>query len=67
MNTWYVLPGFESDSVFLVFHDFANPEFLQENQELQLWYGEDLENFNEDNNEGQTCADVYAWYLWTNS
>lgn len=63
MNTWYALPGFEPDSDFLVFHDFANPEFLQENQELQLWYGEDLENFNEDNNEGQTCADVYAWYL----
>ncbi|XP_015772217.1 PREDICTED: uncharacterized protein LOC107350507 [Acropora digitifera] len=62
-STWYALPGFEPDSPFLVFHDFSNPDFFHRGQQLQLWYGEDLENVNEENNSGKTCVEVYAWYL----
>lgn len=63
MTTWYALPGFGPDSDFLVFHDFAHPYFFHQNQELQLWYGEDLKNVSEKDNDGQTCVDVFAWYL----
>lgn len=63
-TTWYSLPGFDHDSPILVFHDFSNPEFVQQGQELQLWYGEDLENIGEDDNSGEsTCVEVYVWYL----
>lgn len=60
---WYALPGFEPNSPFLVFHDFANPEYFRDGQELQLWYGEDMKNSSESDNGGQTCAKVYVWYL----
>lgn len=63
MPTWYALPGFEPDSKFLVFHDFSNPEFLPYGQELQVWYGEDLADVSEADNDGKTCVEVFAWYL----
>lgn len=63
MTTWYALPGFEPDSPFLVFHDFANPEFFHQGQKLQIRYGEDLKNVSEDDNAGETCVEVYVWYL----
>ena len=63
LNAWYSLPGFEPDSQVLVLHDFSNPEFFHQGQELQLWYGEDLQNVNEANNSGETCVEVYVWYL----
>ncbi|XP_078373110.1 uncharacterized protein LOC144656749 [Oculina patagonica] len=63
MSMWYALPGFEPDSQFLVFHDFSNPEFLPHGQKLQVWYGEDLADVSEADNDGQTCVEVFAWYL----
>lgn len=61
---WYALPGFHPDSPFLVFHDFANPEFVQYGQEVEIWYGEDLQGVSEDDNDGKSCVEVFAWYLW---
>lgn len=60
---WYALPGFHPDSPFLVFHDFANPEFVQYGQEVEIWYGEDLQGVSEDDNDGKSCVEVFAWYL----
>lgn len=60
---WYVLPGFHPNSPFLVFHDFANPEFVQYGQEVEIWYGEDMEDVSEDDNDGESCVEVFAWYL----
>ncbi|XP_058949263.2 uncharacterized protein [Pocillopora verrucosa] len=63
MSAWYALPGFGPDSPFLVFQDFSNPEYFQHGQELQLWYGEVLKGVSVNDNDGKTCAEVYAWYL----
>jgi len=63
MSMWYALPGFEPDSPFLVFHDFANPEFVQYGQQIEIWYGEDLVGVSEDDNDGESCVEVFAWYL----
>ena len=62
-SPWYHLPGFQPDSPVLVFHDFAHPEFVQEGEILQVWYGEDLINASEENNAGETFVEVHAWYL----
>ena len=63
MSKWYALPGFEPDSPFLVFHDFANPEFVQYGQQVEIWYGEDLDDVSEGDNDGESCVEVLAWYL----
>lgn len=62
-SAWYALPGFEPNSPFLVFHDFANPEFVQYGQKIEIWFGEDLVNDSEEDNDGETCVEVFAWYL----
>lgn len=63
MSKWYSLPGFEPNSPFLVFHDFANPEFVQYGQKVEIWFGEDLANDSEEDNDGESCVEVFAWYL----
>ena len=47
-------------SDFLTFVDLDHPMFVEEGSELQIWYGEDYKGWNEVNNEGTHCVDVYA-------
>ncbi|XP_022781398.1 uncharacterized protein LOC111322549 [Stylophora pistillata] len=63
LSAWYALPGFDPESPFIVFHDFSNPEYFPRGQVLQLWYGEVLKDVSVKDNHGETCAEVYAWYL----
>ena len=62
-SKWYVLPDFDPNSPTLVFDDFQHPIYVTPGQNLRLWYGEDLKNSGEDNNGGETCADVYGWFM----
>ena len=58
---WSKIPGYSGNSPRLVLSSFAPPEFsVRKNQELRLWYGEDLTNDGEGDNEGRTCCDVYT-------
>jgi len=59
----YNLDGNGYKSAELVFRNLSSPLFLSRNQELQIWYGQDWVGFSEDNNSGETCVDVYAWYM----
>jgi len=59
----YSLDGNGHKSAELVFRNLSSPLFLSRNQELQIWYGQDWVGFSEDNNSGETCVDVYAWYM----
>ena len=59
-GAWYKLPGSTYNSPEIVFTDLKNPLILSSGQELRIWYGEDLLNSGEDDNNGTTCADVYA-------
>lgn len=54
---------FDSMSSVLVFQRFDDPLYVAPGQQLRVWYGEDLKDVSEDDNGGQTCADVFALYM----
>ncbi|XP_031560790.1 uncharacterized protein LOC116296830 [Actinia tenebrosa] len=60
-NLWYYLPGTDdllSDE--LVFVNYGTPFYLEQYRQLRVWYGEDLKNSAEGDNQGRVCVDVYA-------
>ena len=59
-NGRYNLPGYSSSSSELVFEKSGKPHVIFANNELRLWYGEDLRGHTEEDNDGETCADVYG-------
>ncbi|KAL9958395.1 hypothetical protein ACROYT_G035401 [Oculina patagonica] len=59
---YYSLDGTHHTSPELVFRDLSNQLSVSRNQELQIWYGQDLVDCSEENNSGTTCVDVYVWY-----
>ena len=59
-NGRYNLPGYSSSSSELVFEKSGKPHVIFANNELRLWYGEDLRGHTEGDNDGKTCADVYG-------
>ena len=58
----YQLDGADFNSATLVFKLLRTPLVVLVGQQFQLWYAHDLVNYTEDNNDGKTCADVYALY-----
>jgi len=62
-NLWYNMEQFDSQSDVLVFQRFDDPLYVTPGQQLRVWYGEDLKDISEDDNGGQTCADVLALYM----
>ena len=59
---FYSLPGYHHNSTELVFRNLVNPLSVSSNQEMQIWYGQDWMDRGEEDNSGETCVDVYAWY-----
>ena len=60
----YTLPGYYADSKEIAFTDISTPLLLSSGQKLRIWYGEDLTNSAEGDNEGISCVDVYAKYIY---
>ncbi|XP_029201484.2 uncharacterized protein LOC114965926 [Acropora millepora] len=60
---YYTIPGYDGQSSEIVFSVFPNPLHLSSDGELRLWYGEDRVDSGEHNNNGTSCADVFAKYL----
>ena len=60
---FYSLPGYHHNSTELVFRTLVNPLSVSNNQEMQIWYGQDMVDRYEDDNSGKTCVDVYAFYV----
>ena len=58
----YKIDGIDSNAMQLVFNNLPSPMSVTTGQEFQIWFGEDLRNWHEYDNSGETCADVYAWY-----
>ena len=58
----YKIEGVGVNDNELRFNNLPTPISVSVGDEFQIWYGQDLKNCSEDNNSGQTCADVYAWY-----
>lgn len=59
----YTIPGYDSSSSEIVITDFPNPIHLSSGQELRMWFGHDLFDKNEYDNNGTVCTDVFARYL----
>ena len=59
----YTIPGYGPNSSEIVFCDFPNPLHLSSGQELRLWHSHDLRNHQEKDNDGNSCANVFAKYL----
>ena len=59
---WYTVPGYNSLSPELVLPFFTSPKWVHPNQELRLWYGENLVKQSAGNG-GKVCADVYALFV----
>ena len=59
---FYKIEGVGVNDTELRFNNLPSPISVSVGDEFQIWYGQDLNNCSEDNNSGQTCADVYAWY-----
>lgn len=58
---WYYLPftdALHSDEI--VFTNYENPVYLSKGAEVKIWFGEDLKNWNNSDNSGRVCVDVYA-------
>ena len=58
----YRIDGIHVNSTELVFNILSPPLSVSFGQVFHIWFGEDLNDCGDDNNIGETCADVYAWY-----
>lgn len=56
------LPPYESFSPEIILPRFS-PYQAAAGTTLRLWYGEDLVDFTESDNDGSVCCDVYALYV----
>jgi len=59
----YHLDGIGVNSPELVFNRLSPQLSVSIGQEFQIWQGEDLTDCYDYDNGGQTCVDVYAWYV----
>ena len=57
---WYTILGYHMDSNPLVFSDHQTDVYGTAGLELRLWYSQDLFNYDEWDNEGLSCTDVYV-------
>ena len=47
----------------LVFANFGQPLYLPKDEKLRFWYGDDLKNHSEGDNQGQVCFHVFALFM----
>ncbi|XP_044181596.1 uncharacterized protein LOC122962518 [Acropora millepora] len=62
-NRSYKIPGYNSSSSEIIITDFPNPLYLSSGQDLRLWFGDDLFDHHENNNNGTVCTNVFVRYL----
>ncbi|KAJ7349523.1 hypothetical protein OS493_038824, partial [Desmophyllum pertusum] len=61
---WYDMPVVDDKySDELVFSNFDVPLYLQPHMELRIWFGEDLKNWSETDNQGRVCVDVMGYVI----
>ena len=59
----YKIEGVGVKAAELRFNNLPFPISVSVGHEFQIWFGADLKGCSEDNNSGETCADVYGWHL----
>ena len=61
---WYTMPVVDDKhSDELVFSNFDYPLYLHPYMELRVWFGEDLKNWFESDNQGRMCIDDLAYVI----
>ena len=61
---WYTMPVVDDKhSDELVFSSFDYPLYLHPYMELRVWFGEDLKNWAESDNQGRVCVDVFGYVI----
>ena len=60
---YYTLEGYKSTSSELVFPNVSAPGTVTRGQVMRLWFVEDLGDDSEGDNSGESCADVYLFYV----
>lgn len=61
---WYNMPAVdENHTDELVFSNFEYPLYLSPFMELRIWFGEDLKNWSDGDNQGRVCVDVYGYVI----
>ena len=60
---FYVLDGVNQGSPELILGNLSRPLSLLKDQQLQIWYGQDWVDCSENNNNGTSCVDIFAWYV----
>ncbi|KAL9975380.1 hypothetical protein ACROYT_G012536 [Oculina patagonica] len=59
----YTLEGYTSTSPELVFPNVSEPGAPTRGIELRIWFVEDLADYSEHDNSGESCADVFLFYV----
>ena len=59
----YTLEGYTSTSPELVFPNASQPGLVTRGQEFRIWFVEDLGDYSEQDNSGESCADVFLFYV----
>ena len=59
----YRLDGFDDISPEIIFNTTSVPLAVSLGQEFRVWYGQDMADCSETNNSGESCVDVYGWYI----
>lgn len=60
----YYLPAQDSKhSDAIVFSNFDTPLYLHHLMQLKIWYGEDLKNWSETDNQGHVCVDLFGFVI----
>ena len=60
---WSKVPGYNSFSKEIVLSRFYPSFYVNYGYVFHLWYGEDLVNYTESDNDGKVCVDVYILYV----
>ena len=58
----YKISGVNDTSPEIIFDTTSEPLRVSHNQQFWIWFGQDIADCSEENNEGKSCVDVYGWY-----
>lgn len=59
----YKLNGFNDVSPEIIFNTSSDPLQVTLDQQFWIWYGQDMADCSESNNGGESCVDVFGWYI----
>ena len=59
----YKLDRFNNVSPEIIFNTTSDPLQVSLNQQFWIWFGQDFADCSEGNNRGESCVDVFGWYI----